>query len=62
MVHGKTSPDGMAIKDGPVAVPDFLATVAKALGIDPTVQNISNIGRPIRIVDVGARPIEDVLA
>jgi hypothetical protein len=52
----------MAIKDGPVAVPDFLATVAKALGIDPTVQNISNIGRPIRIVDVGARPIEDVLA
>ena len=61
-VHGKTSPDGMTIKDGPVAVPDFLATVAKALGIDPTVQNISNIGRPIRIVDVGARPIEEVLA
>ena len=61
-VHGKTSPDGMAIKDRPVAVPDFLATVAKALGIDPTMQNISNIGRPIRIVDVGARPIDDVLA
>ena len=61
-VHGKTSPDGMAIKDGPVAVPDFLATVAKALGIDPTMQNISNIGRPIRIVDAGARPIEEVLA
>jgi hypothetical protein len=61
-VHGKTSPDGMAIKDGPVTVPDFLATVAKAVGIDPTLQNISNIGRPIRIVDVGARPIEDVLA
>ena len=49
-VHGKTSPDGMTIKDGPVTVPDFLATVAKALGIDPTMQNISNIGRPIRIV------------
>jgi Protein of unknown function (DUF1501) len=62
MVHGKTSPDGMSIKDGPVTVPDFLATVTKALGIDPTIQNISNIGRPIRIVDVGARPIEDVLA
>jgi Protein of unknown function (DUF1501) len=61
-VHGKTSPDGMAIKDGPVTVPDFLATVAKALGIDPTVQNISNIGRPIRIVDAAGRPIEDVLA
>jgi Protein of unknown function (DUF1501) len=61
-VHGKTSPDGMTIKDGPVAVPDFLATVAKALGIDPTMQNISNIGRPIRIVDAAARPIEEVLA
>jgi hypothetical protein len=61
-VHGKTSPDGMTTKDGPVTVPDFLATVAKALGIDPTTQNISNIGRPIRIVDVGARAIEDVLA
>jgi hypothetical protein len=61
-VYGKTSPDGMTIKDGPVSVPDFLATVAKALGIDPTKQNMSNIGRPIRIADAGARPIEDVLA
>jgi len=61
-VHGKTSPDGMAIKDRPVTVPDFLATVAKALGVDPSVQNISNIGRPIRIVDAAARPIKEVLA
>jgi uncharacterized protein (DUF1501 family) len=61
-IHGKTSPDGMAIKDGPVTVPDFLATVAKALGVDPTTQNISNIGRPIRIADVGSKPIADVLA
>ena len=52
----------MTIKDRPVTVPDFLATVAKALGIDPSTQNISNIGRPIRIVDVGARPIGEVLA
>jgi Protein of unknown function (DUF1501) len=47
---------------GPVTVPDFLATVAKALGIDPTVQNNSNIGRPIRIVDPAARPIEGLLS
>jgi hypothetical protein len=51
----------MTISDGPVSVPDFLATVAKALGIDPTAQNTSNIGRPIRIVDVAARPIAKVL-
>ena len=43
-------------------MPDFLATVAKALGIDPAMQNISNIGRPIRIVDPAARPIAEVLA
>jgi hypothetical protein len=61
-VHGQTSPDGMTIRDNPVRVPDFLATVAKALGIDPTRQNISNIGRPIRIADTTARPIEAVLA
>jgi hypothetical protein len=61
-VHGKTSPDGMTIKEDPVTVPDFLATVARALGVDPTKQNMSNIGRPIRIADAGARPIEAVLA
>ncbi len=61
-VHGKTSPDGMTVKDGPVSVPDFLATVAMALGIDPTKQNISNVGRPIRIADAAARPIQEVLA
>jgi Protein of unknown function (DUF1501) len=61
-LQGKTSPDGIAIKDGPVTVPDLFATVAKALGIDPTMQNISTIARPIRIVDVAARPIGDVLA
>jgi hypothetical protein len=40
----------------------FLATVAKALGVDPTTQNISSIDRPIRIADVGARPIAEVRA
>ena len=33
---GKTSADGMTVEDRPVSVPDFLATVCLALGIDPT--------------------------
>ena len=33
---GKTSKDGMAVAERPVKVPDFLATVCQALGIDPT--------------------------
>jgi hypothetical protein len=61
-VYGKTSLDGMTVTDNPVSVPDFLARVAWALGIDPTKQNMSNIGRPIRIADPKARPIEEVLA
>jgi hypothetical protein len=61
-VIGNTGTDGMAIKDRPVSVPDFLATVCRALGVDPTKQNRSNVDRPIRIVDKVAQPIEEVLA
>ena len=38
-------------RNGPSTVPDFLATVCLALGIDPLKQNLSNVGRPIRIVE-----------
>jgi hypothetical protein len=58
---GKTAPDGVEITERPVTVPDFLATVCKALGIDPEKQNNSNVGRPIRIADKTARPITEVL-
>jgi hypothetical protein len=61
-VYGKTSPDGMTVKDNPVPVPNFLATVAKAVGVDPTKQNMSNVGRPIRIADAGSKPIQEVLS
>ena len=43
-------------------VPDFLATVCKALGVDPLGQNDSGIGRPIRVVDPKAKAIREVLA
>jgi Protein of unknown function (DUF1501) len=45
-----------------VTVPDFLATVCQALGIDPTVQNMSNTGRPIPVVETGAKPVTELLA
>ena len=60
--YGKTSRDGTAIEEGKASVPDLLATVCRALGIDHTKQNPSGIGRPIRIVDKAARPIKEVLA
>jgi uncharacterized protein (DUF1501 family) len=59
---GKTSADGTTVEERPVAVPDLLATVCKGLGIDPMKQNLSNVGRPIRIVDKSARPITEILS
>jgi hypothetical protein len=61
-VVGRTSSDGMIVEERPVRVPDLLATVCAALGIDHLKQNMSNVGRPIRIVDKAARPITEVLS
>jgi hypothetical protein len=57
--YGKTSADGMTVAEKPVTVPDLLATVCKALGIDPDKPNMSG-GRPIRIVEKGGKPITDI--
>jgi hypothetical protein len=61
-VIGLTSPDGMEVLERPVAVADFLATIGLALGVDVTKQNTSNVGRPIRIVEPTAKPIQEVIA
>lgn len=58
---GRTSDDGMDVAERPTTIPDLLATICKALGIDPMDQNDSNVGRPIRIVDQSAKPIEELL-
>jgi hypothetical protein len=60
-VIGNTGEDGMEVRDRPVSVPDLLATVVKGVGLDPSNQNISENGRPIRLVDSKAKPIAEVL-
>ena len=60
-VVGKTSPDGTTVEERLVAVPDLLATVCLALGIDPLKENMSDVGRPIRIVEKGFRAIREVV-
>jgi hypothetical protein len=60
-VVGRTSVDGTSVEERPVVVPDLLATVMRALGIDPNAQNTSNTGRPITLVEKSARPIVEVL-
>jgi len=61
-IVGGTSPDGTDVKDRPVPVPDFLATVCAALGLDPAKQNPSNVGRPIRLVEPNAVLLKEVLS
>ncbi|GIW81528.1 MAG: hypothetical protein KatS3mg105_3335 [Gemmatales bacterium] len=60
-VVGRTSADGTTVEERPVNSHDFLATICKALGVDPHKYNPSNVGRPIPIVDKKARPIEEIL-
>jgi uncharacterized protein (DUF1501 family) len=59
--YGRTSADGTVVEENPVKVPDLVATVCRAIGIDATKQNMSNVGRPIRIADPSAKPIEGLL-
>jgi uncharacterized protein (DUF1501 family) len=61
-VIGDTGPDGAAVKERPVSVPELLATIYAALGIDHQKQNLSNVARPIRIVAPGTKAVREVLA
>ncbi len=57
--YGKTSDDGMKVDSNPVDVGDLLATLCAALGIAPDKQNISDIGRPIKIAE--GQVVKDLL-
>lgn len=61
-VVGRTDPSGARVEDRPVAVPDLMATILLALGLDPAKQNQSNVNRPIRLADPIANPIRGILA
>ena len=52
-VIGRTDKAGVEVADRPVTVPDLFATFCRSLGIDPTVENRSSSGRPIKLVDGG---------
>lgn len=56
-VVGASTDDGAAIKDDPVEVNDLFCSICKSLDIDPRKENISPLGRPMKIVD-GGKPID----
>lgn len=57
--YGATSEDGTEVVENAVSAADLLATLSQAAGIDPHKQNISELGRPIRIAE--GTPIPDIL-
>jgi hypothetical protein len=59
-VYGKTSDDGMEVTDKKLKVGNVLSTLCTALGIDPSDENYTEIGRPIPLVE--AEPIDELLA
>jgi Protein of unknown function (DUF1501) len=52
-VIGSTNADGTEVASRPVTVPDLFCSFYKALKINPRKENISTLGRPIKIMDKG---------
>ena len=52
-VIGRTNESGTGVIDRPISVSDLFQTFCRALEIDADHENLSGIGRPIKIVDGG---------
>jgi hypothetical protein len=52
-VIGETTADGAAPVDRTVSVEDLFQSICKALKIDANFENISPLGRPLKVVNGG---------
>jgi hypothetical protein len=59
-VIGATDPEGKKDVERPVSIGDLHATILTAVGLNPRKENISPIGRPIRLAD--GDPIAELLS
>ena len=59
VAYGSTHVGG-GIATDPVTIPDFMATLCQAIGIDPDKEFHDEFNRPIKLVDDG-RVIRDLL-
>ena len=60
-VIGSTDAAGKQVVQRPVTVHDLFRTIYHTLGIDADTENMSRIGRPIKLVD-GGQVVEELLA
>lgn len=61
VVHGATDAEGAKVVRDAVSVPDLLATIATAIGLDPADTVMSPAGRPISLTDGGV-PVRALLS
>jgi hypothetical protein len=57
-VVGRTSDDGQMIVDRPVSVPEFMASLFHALGMDLQTEHLTPEGRPVALVENKAQPVQ----
>ena len=60
-VIGRLDREAAAVEERPVNTLDFMATICRIVGIDYNKVVQTPIGRPIRIVDRGANPIQGII-
>lgn len=60
-VIGSTNDDGTIIESKPTRTADLMATIFRSIGLDPKKQNMSNVGRPIRLADPDGTAIEELV-
>ena len=58
--YGKTSDSGEEVTEGQVDVPDILATLCAAVGVDPETKNVSDQGRPVKLAE--GKVIKEIVA
>lgn len=61
-VIGSTGSKGGTVEERPINCPDFMATVCKALGIDPTKEWLVRGSRPMPKVAKGANAVKELFA
>jgi hypothetical protein len=59
-MYGESDIDGVEVKDNPVTEGDFFATIYKALGIDPKIENFAGV-RPVPLAPFGSKVVESLL-
>ena len=58
--YGATTDDGMEVADGRIDQQDLLATLCRALEVDPATENTAEGGRPVPIAE--GTPVSEVLS